>query len=138
VLNSKWRQWQWMSWSAKKLTLSLVAYKKTVWTIEESFWRKEKLCNSKITKCCSFQFVYMGWVIWTPIFHNTWCIWTGITNICREFDQTKTSKSKFPGVCQGGMSRFRFDSRIINIDIPFAEHNFGPLRRMLILIFMMN
>ena len=45
---------------------------------------------------------YMGWGIWTPIFHNTWCIWTGITNICREFDLTKTSKSKFPGVCPGG------------------------------------
>ena len=45
---------------------------------------------------------YMGWGIWTPIFHNTWCIWTGIANICREFDLTKTSKSKFPGVCPGG------------------------------------
>jgi hypothetical protein len=51
---------------------------------------------------------YMGWGIWTPIFHNTWCIWTRITIICREFDLSKTSKSKFPG----GMSRFRFDSRI--------------------------
>jgi hypothetical protein len=59
---------------------------------------------------------YMEWGIWTPIFHNTWCIWTGITNICREFDLTKTSKSKFPGVCSaGGMSRFRFDSCIIFI-----------------------
>jgi hypothetical protein len=54
----------------------------------------------------------MGWGTWTPIFPNTWCIWTGITNICREFDLTKTSKSKFPGVCPGGISRFRFDSRI--------------------------
>jgi hypothetical protein len=44
----------------------------------------------------------MGWGIWTQIFHNTWCIWTGITNICREFDLTKTSKSKFPGECRGG------------------------------------
>jgi hypothetical protein len=48
----------------------------------------------------------MGWGIWTPIFHNTWCIWTGITNICRAFDLTKTSKSKFPGVYPGGCQGF--------------------------------
>jgi hypothetical protein len=47
---------------------------------------------------------YMGWGIWTPIFPNTWCIWTGITNICREFDLTKTSNSR--GYAWG-MSRFR-------------------------------
>jgi hypothetical protein len=56
---------------------------------------------------------YMGWGSWTPIFYNMWCIWMGITNICREFDLTKTSKSK---LCPGGMSRFRFDSRIIKPD----------------------
>jgi hypothetical protein len=34
-------------------------------------------------------------------------------NICREFDLTKTSKFKFPGYAGGGgMSRFRFYSRI--------------------------
>jgi hypothetical protein len=78
---------------------------------------------------------YTGWGIWTSIFHNTWCIWTGITNICREFDLTKTSKSKFPGVCPGGgMSRFRFDSRIISTggkfvvaDQNIAGRNKAPL-----------
>jgi hypothetical protein len=65
----------------------------------------------------------MGWDIWTPMFHNTWCIWTGITNICREFGLTKTSKSKFPGVCPGGMSRFRFDSRITRPPFLFFHHN---------------
>ena len=29
-------------------------------------------------------------------------------------------------------------NKLYSIDIPFAEHNFGPLRRMLILIFLMN
>jgi hypothetical protein len=47
---------------------------------------------------------YMGWGIWTPIFHNTWCIWTGITNICREFDLTKiiNVKIQIPGGMPGG------------------------------------
>jgi hypothetical protein len=49
------------------------------------------------------------------------------TNICREFDRTKTSKSKFPGVCPGGLQGF--DLRIKRIkfeklsdpDIAFPE-----------------
>jgi hypothetical protein len=41
--------------------------------------------------------LYMGWGIWTP---NMSCIWTEITNICREFDLIKI---QIPRVCPGGV-----------------------------------
>jgi hypothetical protein len=45
---------------------------------------------------------YMGWGIWTPIFPNTWCIWTGITNICRDLTWPKRQiPGGIPGGCQG-------------------------------------
>jgi hypothetical protein len=44
-----------------------------------------------------------------------WCIWPGIANMCREFDLTKTSKSKFSGVCPGG--------RDVKVSIWFAHND---------------
>jgi hypothetical protein len=52
-------------------------------------------------------------------------------NVIAIYDLWKSSELVYDQITQ-------YLYQIININIPFAEHNFGPLRHMLILIFLMN
>jgi hypothetical protein len=58
----------------------------------------------------------MGWGIWTPIFHNTWCFERELQIYVGNLTWLKRQNPNSRGYAGGGrMPRFQFDSLIIYI-----------------------